>query len=125
MWQSGSILKQKICSRHGDIAAKQFYGPVILVAFSTVDYYSPNERTTVPSFTLLYRGCGPEITNPPTFSHIFREKIPGETEIVTYPEEEGLYPNNQLITYLGLRKDRAIFNNAEGEWKVKVRHKNF
>lgn len=76
----------------------------------------------MPSFTLLFRGCGPDITNPPTFTHFLREKVPGETEVITYPENVSLYPRNQLITYLGLRKDRAILKNSEGNWKINVRH---
>lgn len=87
-----------------------------------MNFYAPVQNSTsIPSFTLLYRGCGPDINNPPTFTHHYREKIPGETEVVTYPEGGVIYPNNQLITYLGLRQDRAIVNNDEGDWKVKVR----
>lgn len=74
----------------------------------------------VPGFTLFYRGCGPKIVNPPTFTHSFREKIADEREVVAYPEGGGLYPPNQLITYLGLRNDRAILKRID--WKVKVSH---
>lgn len=109
-------------SRHGEFKARHFDGPVILVTFKTLDYYgSGSSGNPMPSFTLLFRGCGPDITNPPTFTHHYREKIPGVTEIVTYPENGGIYPNNQLVTYLGLRRDRAVMFNSEGEWKVTVR----
>lgn len=41
-------------------------------------------------------------------------------EIVKYPEGDGIYGNNQVVTYLGLRQDRAVRYNSEGDWKVKV-----
>ncbi|XP_037047266.1 uncharacterized protein LOC119082045 [Bradysia coprophila] len=108
--------------RHGGFKARHFNGPLILVTFTTLDYWGPVNPT--PRFTLLFRGCGPDISNPPTFTHHYREKIPGETEIITYPEDGGIYPNNQLITYLGLRQDRAVVKNSEGEWKVKVTYQD-
>lgn len=108
-------------SRHGDFAARKFNGPIILVKFSSINFNPTGNNSGIPSFTLLFRGCGPNISNPPTFTHHLREKIPGEAQVVTYPEQEGTYPSNQLITYLGLRKDRAIISNSEGDWKVKVR----
>lgn len=110
-------------SRHGEFKVRNFGGPVILVTFSSNNYFGSGDNgNPMPSFTLLFRGCGPAISNPPTFTHHYRERILGETEIVRYPEDGGIYPNNQLVTYLGLRKDRAVMWNSEGEWKVKVKH---
>ncbi|KAJ6639586.1 hypothetical protein Bhyg_12333 [Pseudolycoriella hygida] len=106
--------------RHGDFSPREFNGPVILVRFASLKIYNATINATVPSFTLFYRGCGTNIVNPPTFTHYLRERSPGEREVVTYPKDGGLYQPNQLVTYLGLRKDRAILNNSEGEWKVKV-----
>ncbi|KAG4067393.1 hypothetical protein HA402_015829 [Bradysia odoriphaga] len=103
--------------RHGEFKIRHFNGPLILVTFSTLNHWGPVNPT--PSFTLLFRGCGPDISNPPTFTHHYREKIPGETEIVKYPEDGGIYPNNHIITYMALRPDRAIMSGL-GEWKVKV-----
>ncbi|KAG4079648.1 hypothetical protein HA402_010428 [Bradysia odoriphaga] len=114
---SGSI--SDMFFRHGDYVSKHFDGPIILIKFSTFNRFN-DFASAVPSFIMFFRGCGPEITNPPNFSHFHREKIPGETEIITYSNDGESYPNNQLITYLGLRHDRAIVNNDEGDWKIKI-----
>lgn len=108
----------KFYSRHGDFAPRIVDGPVIIITFMS---YEAVNNDTSRGFTLYYRGCGPNIPNPPTFSHFYREKILDDRKVITYPEGGGLYKPNQLVTYLGLRKDRAILSNKEGDWKVKVR----
>lgn len=117
-----SIIVQTFRSRHADFAVRRFNSPLILIKFSTTDYFPNDKNGAIPRFTLFYKGCGPNVVNPPTFTHFYREKIFGETEVVTYPEGGGLYPPNQIVTYLGLRKDRAILRHGEIEWQVKVSH---
>lgn len=86
-------------------------------------FVTPTSPKNGTGFVLMFSGCGPDIPNPPTFTHLYRDRAPNRRESFAYPDKTnaGDYLPNQFFTYLAQRSDRAwTYSGDVSDWKVNL-----